>query len=169
MSDPDHESATKSWAIDGIAPEIRNAAIGAAAEEHQAIGEWLSRAIRSQAQADHRSNRTPGPSADPATDLAEAERIVGMIGQLSAAGVEVPASVGRSAYALLETRLRQMRRTLSQPSQSGPSSKNPVKDLKQEEEMVNTLVRILKENLDNGNEEATSAQPRPPENSTPTL
>jgi hypothetical protein len=47
----------KPWTIKGIAPEERNAAIAAAEREGLTIGEWLTRAIRTQIQADHQANR----------------------------------------------------------------------------------------------------------------
>src|SRR4051794_4238948 len=49
----------KPWTIKGIPPEERNAAIAAADREGLTIGEWLTRAIRTQVQADHRSDRLP--------------------------------------------------------------------------------------------------------------
>jgi hypothetical protein len=47
----------KPWTIKGIPPEERNAAIAAADREGLTIGEWLTRTIRMQVQADHQSDR----------------------------------------------------------------------------------------------------------------
>src|SRR5690242_13080259 len=66
MSETDEALETtdrvRPWTIKGIPPEERNAAIAAAEREGLTIGEWLTRAIRTQAQADHRSDRLPVPS-----------------------------------------------------------------------------------------------------------
>lgn len=53
-----HEEAldrVKPWTVKGIAPEERNAAIAAADRADMTIGEWLTRAIRTQVQADQPS------------------------------------------------------------------------------------------------------------------
>src|SRR5689334_19461829 len=68
-----------------LPPEERNAAIAAAEREGLTIGEWLTRAIRTQVQTDHRSDRLPvalDPPAlsasDPQSDLADLERVVAL-------------------------------------------------------------------------------------------
>ena len=57
----------KPWTVKGIPPEERNAAIAAAEREGLTIGEWLTRAIRTQVQADHRSDRLPVTLDPPAS------------------------------------------------------------------------------------------------------
>src|SRR5690242_11320915 len=75
----------KPWTVKGIAPEERNAAIAAAEREGMTIGEWLTRAIRSQIQADRQSDRVPAvvaeegrPSSDGQADLTDVERMVAL-------------------------------------------------------------------------------------------
>ena len=53
----DASDRIKPWTIKGIAPEERNTAIAAADRQGATIGEWLSRAIRTQVQSDHQSER----------------------------------------------------------------------------------------------------------------
>ena len=53
----DTADRVKPWTVKGIAREARNAAIAAAEREGLTIGEWLSRVIRMQVQADHRIDR----------------------------------------------------------------------------------------------------------------
>src|SRR3954454_16635267 len=83
------------WTIKGIAPEERNAAIAAAEREGLTIGEWLTRAIRTQVQADHRSDRLPvtldpphSSASDRQSDLADLERVVELAKTLAAANGE---------------------------------------------------------------------------------
>ncbi len=59
QADPPSDDRIKPWTIKGISPEARNAAITAAERARQPIGEWVSRAIRSQVQSDHQESRTP--------------------------------------------------------------------------------------------------------------
>lgn len=99
------------WTIKGIPPEMRNAAIAAAKREKQTLGEWMSRAIRSQVQADRQQDRAPVPvAADrPEIDLTEVERMVTMAAQLAGAGAPPPKSLSRVAYSLMRERLDQMK------------------------------------------------------------
>jgi hypothetical protein len=82
----------KPWTVKGIPPEERNAAIAAAEREGLTIGEWLTRAIRTQMQADHQSDRLPvtldpPPSlaSDRQSDLADLERVVELAKTLASA------------------------------------------------------------------------------------
>src|SRR4051812_16771594 len=95
----DTTDRVKPWTIKGIAPEERNAAIAAAEREGLTIGEWLTRAIRTQVQADHRSDRLP-ISVDPPTssksdrqsDLADLERVITLAEKIASAnGQPIPA------------------------------------------------------------------------------
>src|SRR3954452_9118370 len=83
------------WTIKGIPPEERNAAIAAADREGLTIGEWLTRAIRTQVQTDHRSDRLPVTLDPPAfsasdrqSDLADLERVVALAKTLASANGE---------------------------------------------------------------------------------
>src|SRR3954447_22728020 len=86
----DATDRVKPWTIKGIPPEERNAAIAAAEREGLTIGEWLTPAIRTQVQADHRSDRLPATLDPPLTsasdrqsDLADLERVVELAKTLS--------------------------------------------------------------------------------------
>ena len=110
---PDDESdRVKPWTIKGIPPEARNAAIAAADRDKATLGEWITRAIRSQIQSD-RAQPTAlavvGPTAPPKADLAEVERVVAMTASLAAAGAPPPKAVSRAAYGLLREALADMR------------------------------------------------------------
>ena len=81
----DTTDRVKPWTIKGIPPEERNAAIAAAEREGLTIGEWLTRAIRTQVPADRQADRVPAvvdepvrPKGDRQADLAK--QIVEFIG-----------------------------------------------------------------------------------------
>lgn len=129
MSDKS-DPAAKPWTIKGIPAEARNAAIAAAERARQPIGEWVSRAIRSQVQADHQGSRAAvpvrpqaAPPSDPAADLAQLERLVALAASLSAAGAPPPKTVSRGAYGLIRQRLADMKgqtKGLSGPTEPLP-------------------------------------------------
>src|SRR6476646_6751810 len=110
----DTTDRVKPWTIKGIAPEERNAAIAAADREGLTIGEWLTRAIRTQVQADHRSDRLPvvaeipaSVMADRQSDLADLERLVSLSEKLATAnGQPIPPTITRATYSLLREPLK---------------------------------------------------------------
>src|SRR3954465_12597145 len=103
----DTTDRVKPWTIKGIAPEERNAATAAAEREGLTIGEWLTRAIRTQVQADHRSDRLPvrteipaSVKADRQSDLADLERMITLAEKIvSANGQPIPPGITRATYA----------------------------------------------------------------------
>ncbi len=109
---PDQSDRVKPWTIKGITPEVRNAAIAAANRADQAIGEWLSRAIRNQIQSDHQVDRSPvrADRARPenaAAGLAEVAQLVAMAKELSdMTGTPPPKAVSHTAYGLIRDRLK---------------------------------------------------------------
>src|SRR4051812_22517005 len=113
----DTTDRVKPWTIKGIAPEERNAAIAAAEREGLTIGEWLTRAIRTQVQTDHRSDRLPVPLDPPAnlpsdrqSDLADLERVVELAKTLASAnGEPIPATITRATYSLMREHLKALR------------------------------------------------------------
>src|SRR3954449_112188 len=119
----DTTDRVKPWTIKGIPPEERNAAIAAAEREGLTIGEWLTRAIRTQVQADHRSDRLPvvteipaSVTADRQSDLADLERLVSLSEKLAAAnGQPIPETITRATYSLMREHLRSLK--ASQTSQ----------------------------------------------------
>src|SRR3954453_812287 len=109
----DTTDRVKPWTIKGIAPEERNAAIAAAEREGLTIGEWLTRAIRTQVQADHRSDRLPVvadppfPKADRQADLADLERMITLAEKIAATnGEPIPTVITRATYSLMREHLR---------------------------------------------------------------
>ena len=116
----DRPDDVRPWTVKGIGPELRNAAIAAAAREKQTLGEWIGRAIRAQVQSDRQQDRAPAPvglAVQPRADLAEVERTIAAVHQLAeAAGEPPPKAVTRSAYALLRTQLAGLR---------GPTARRP--------------------------------------------
>lgn len=97
----------KPWSIRGVHPEVRNAALAAAKREGLTIGEWLDRAIRSHVKnVGKQPENTSDNSVGQTTDLSDAERIVSMISQLSAAGSPVPKSVVSKAYSVIRDALK---------------------------------------------------------------
>src|SRR5690242_17389053 len=121
MSETDEASETtdrvKPWTVKGIPPEERNAAIAAADREGLTIGEWLTRAIRTQVQTDHRSDRRsvaldpPAFSAsDCQSDLADLERVVALAKTLAAAnGQPIPPTITRATYFLMREHLKALK------------------------------------------------------------
>jgi hypothetical protein len=115
----------KPWSIRGVTPEVRNAALAAAKRDNVTIGEWLDRAIRSHIK----NGRNPGEitSDKPVRqgpDLSDAERIVGMIAQLSSSGAPIPKTVASKAYAVLRESLKdvqQHKAALPPPAPDEPS------------------------------------------------
>ena len=112
----DTTDRVKPWTIKGIAPEERNAAIAAAEREGLTIGEWLTRAIRTQVQADHRSDRLPvaldpplASKGDRQADLADLERITLAEKIASANGQPIPPGITRATYALMRDHLRDIK------------------------------------------------------------
>src|SRR4051794_17082858 len=107
----------KPWTVKGIPPEERNAAIAAAEREGLTIGEWLTRAIRTQVQADHRSDRLPvtldpplPPKVDRQSDLSDLERMITLAEKIASAnGQPIPAGITRATYALMREHLRAIR------------------------------------------------------------
>lgn len=124
MSDKSDPGA-KPWTVKGIPAEARNAAIAAAEREGQTIGEWLTRAIRSQVQSDHGRERAPAvvrPEADPQAELGEIERLVLLTTQLaSATGAPPPKGVTRLQYGLLRDRLQRIKGPGPTGKRSGPT------------------------------------------------
>ena len=97
----------KPWSIRGVHPEVRNAALSAARREGLTIGDWLDRAIRSHIKSGRKQGENLSDTpVRQATDLSDAERLVSMIAQLSAAGAPIPKSVAAKAYALIRDGLK---------------------------------------------------------------
>ncbi len=115
----------KPWTIRGVAPEERNAAGEAAKRSDMTLGEWLSRAIRTEIQQAKQANRVPvpvgqpvgQPTADSLTALSDVERIATAMRDMAAAGLPVPkghaAQVSRALVAQLPQSSRRRRTSKS--------------------------------------------------------
>jgi hypothetical protein len=109
----DASDRVKPWTVKGIAPEERNAAIAAADRQDMTIGEWLSRAIRAQVQADQRSDRSPVPldlqgkaGSDRQSDLSEIERMIALARQIAEVNNSpIPRSIIRTTHAIMREHL----------------------------------------------------------------
>src|SRR3954452_24710531 len=127
MSETDEALETtdrvKPWTIKGIPPEERNAAIAAADREGLTIGEWLTRAIRTQVQTDHRPDRLPVVLDPPAfsasdrqSDLADLERVVALAKTLASAnGEPIPSGITRATYSLMREHLKALKAGRASP------------------------------------------------------
>lgn len=113
----------KPWTIKGIGPEERNAAIAAAERVGMTIGEWLTRAIRTQVQADHQADRAPvvieqavQPKADREADLAAMERMIALAERIATANKQaIPKSITRATHALMREQLSAIRSGRTSP------------------------------------------------------
>ena len=113
----DTTDRVKPWTVKGIPPEERNVAIAAAEREGLTIGEWLTRAIRTQVQADHRSDRLPialdppaSSASDRQSDLADLERVVELAKTLASAnGEPIPSGITRATYSLMREHLKALK------------------------------------------------------------
>lgn len=105
------------WTVKGIGPEERNAAIAAAKREGMTIGEWLTRAIRSQVQADRQADRSPvlveepvRPRGDRQSDLSDLERMIALAKQIAEVNkTTIPIGITRATHGLLREHLRSIR------------------------------------------------------------
>ena len=177
LSDRQSDDRIKPWTIKGISPEARNAAIAAAERARQPIGEWVSRAIRSQVQSDRQESRAPvpvlpqsTPASDPAVDLAQLERLVALTTSLSVAGAPPPKVVSRSAYILIRQRLAEMRgpteprpgptKSGDSPTETPPGQTEPASGLT---EAVSSLTETAtgRTEITSGQTEAASGRTEP--------
>jgi hypothetical protein len=103
----------KPWTVKGIAPEERNAAIAAADRQDMTIGEWLTRAIRTQVQADHQADRAPVPigyagipAVDRQSDLSDVERMIALARQIAEVNKSpIPRSITRATHSIMREHL----------------------------------------------------------------
>jgi hypothetical protein len=127
QSDDGLPDRVKPWTIKGISPEDRNAAVAAAEREGQTIGEYVSRALRAQVQADHRRDRAPalvGPQSVQQSDhaLAAIERMIAAARSLAeVSGEPPPPPLQRLAYGLLRDQMK----ALKAPSGRTRTAKSP--------------------------------------------
>lgn len=106
------EDDVKPWTVRGVPPEVRNAALSAAKRSGMGVGEWLDRAIRHYVQHEKNGSlETTKPAQEPASETTtrEAAELVGLIGELAAAGAPPPKGVAQQAYGLIRERLKALK------------------------------------------------------------
>lgn len=126
MVDQVDPSDVKPWTIKNVAPEERNAAIGAAKRDRMDLGPWLSQAIRQKIQADRQVDRRPVPleiptvrPSDPQLDLTALERMVVLAEKVAAAsGKPMPRDLRGATHKLLRVGLK----ALASPTGEGVGS-----------------------------------------------
>lgn len=104
----------KPWTVRGVPPEVRNAALSAAKRSGMGVGDWLDRAIRHYVQ--HEKNAALETSQPPQRPVhgteattKEAAKLVGLIGELAAAGAPPPKGVAQQAYGIIRERLKALK------------------------------------------------------------
>lgn len=110
MADDD----VKPWTVRGVPPEVRNAALSAAKRSGMGVGDWLDRAIRHYVQHEKNASLeaqqpTHKPSSNTENTTKEAAELVGLIGELAAAGAPPPKGVAQQAYGLIRERLKALK------------------------------------------------------------
>jgi len=115
----------KPWTVKGIAPEERNAAIAASERAGMTIGQWLTRAIRTQVQADRESYNqeshvpvvvgngllreadTDRIGTDRRSDLEDLERMIALARQIAEANKSpIPRSITRATHSVMRGYLK---------------------------------------------------------------
>jgi len=117
------DAETKPWTIKGISWEVRNAAIAAADRQHATIGEWVSRAVLGQVQAETNQSRAvvdpqadhSAPRSDPADGLDTIERLVAITERLHTLGIPAPKDLPKLMHARLRERLKGLKITPPAP------------------------------------------------------
>lgn len=107
------EDEVKPWTVSSL--EVRNAALSAAKRSGMGVGEWLDRSIRHYVQYEKNSAleapQPPQKTADSGdvymysqeNATKEAAELVGLIGELAAAGAPPPKGVAQQAYGLIRS------------------------------------------------------------------
>lgn len=87
------------WSVRGVPADIRGAVASHAKKAGVPVGEWLTLAVREKIKADRNAKKdiaVRGP-----VSMSEAGRVVEMLQGLAGAGVELPASLQKSAVSMM--------------------------------------------------------------------
>lgn len=87
------------WSVRGVPSDIRGAVASHAKKAGVPVGEWLTLAVREKIKADRNAKKDiaiRGP-----VSMTEAGRVVEMLQGLAGAGVELPASLQKSAVSMM--------------------------------------------------------------------
>lgn len=87
------------WSVRGVPADIRGAVASHAKKAGVPVGEWLTLAVREKIKSDRTAKKDiaiRGP-----VSMTEAGRVVEMLQGLAGAGVELPASLQKSAVAMM--------------------------------------------------------------------
>lgn len=101
MSDKKTEQADNlpAWSVRGVPADIRGAVLAQAKKAGVSAGEWLTLAVREKIKADRAGGRAVAKRGP--VSMGEASAVVDMLSRLSGAGVELPASLQKSAVAMV--------------------------------------------------------------------
>ena len=87
------------WSVRGVPADIRGAVTAHAKKAGSSVGEWLTLAVREKIKSDRNAKKdiaVRGP-----VSMSEAGRVVEMLQGLAGAGVELPASLQKSAVSMM--------------------------------------------------------------------
>lgn len=87
------------WSVRGVPADIRGAVASHAKRAGVSTGEWVTLAVREKIKADRNAKKdiaVRGP-----VSMSEAGRVVEMLQGLAGAGVELPASLQKSAVSMM--------------------------------------------------------------------
>ena len=87
------------WSVRGVPADIRGAVASHAKKAGVPVGEWLTLAVREKIKSDRNAKKdiaVRGP-----VSMSEAGRVVEMLQGLAGAGVELPASLQKSAVSMM--------------------------------------------------------------------
>ncbi|WP_143221516.1 hypothetical protein [Acetobacter syzygii] len=87
------------WSVRGVPADIRGAVASHAKKAGVPVGEWLTLAVREKIKADRNAKKdiaVRGP-----VSMTEAGKVVEMLQGLAGAGVELPASLQKSAVSMM--------------------------------------------------------------------
>lgn len=87
------------WSVRGVPADIRGAVASHAKKAGIPVGEWVTLAVREKIKADRNAKKDiaiRGP-----VSMTEAGRVVEMLQGLAGAGIELPASLQKSAVAMM--------------------------------------------------------------------
>jgi len=87
------------WSIRGVPADVRGATLTHAKKAGVSIGDYVTQAIREKIKADRSGGRAVAVRGP--VSMSEAGQIVEMLKGLASAGVELPASLQKSAVSML--------------------------------------------------------------------
>lgn len=101
MSDkkPQEPDNLPAWSIRGVPGDVRTATLNHAKKAGVSIGDYVTQAIREKIKNDRSGGKAVAVRGP--VSMSEASAVVDMLSRLSGAGVELPASLQKSAVAMV--------------------------------------------------------------------